>query len=394
VPTDAPFDATADALVDAPPPDAPPAVATRAGLIVVTQVTVSNPEAQEFGGFGGAVVSVVFSDLSTATVPPVYDSIGGGITGCTVFTYDLSAGEGPPVAVDEGLVSVGATGHSPFSCSFVDQASSPGYLCSPQSSSAAGPIPTGSVIAPQDGGAVAVDVIGADFAGLNPRGMWLTLSGLANDANNGAWPVLQLGGSSSQLIIFNPQAVLEPVQDQGAYTLVVGAGPIPGVYSSFLDEDKEVTVTKASGDELAGFTATAFPNGGGLALQGLQPHELPLDNIESVTFTCDGAINTCGKDDGGAINWMVVSMVANDGSLAGAGPFDLGHGATRSASLQCRSLADAVVIPQEAMEAFLSIGPTRIETRVLRLADLPQLDDLNRTHLGIGHGVVGFTTVP
>jgi hypothetical protein len=386
-------------------PDAAVPTATRSGTIAVTQVRITNPQADIAppdgpGGLSGAGVNIVFSDLTTATVPPAFDNFAG-TSGCTVFTYDLADGQAPPDGADEGIVSVTeGTDHSPFGCAF--NAALGEYVCAPATTNASGALPAGTTTT-LVGSTPVLIVMGADFSNMNPRGMYVVVDGFTNDDNNGVFPVVGFDDTNANtLAIGNPNVVAETLADAGTYALLVGVAPVPGNYNTFLDDGTaDVKIAKAASDDINAIDSTQKANGQGFTLDedSDEPHAIPTDG-SAVSFTCSGTNGVCGPDEGGATaNVLAVNMVATNGDISGKLPWELGDGATKMATLRCSTTnTEAITVVADAMAALLSIEPTRIDVRVLSLgAELhftPIEGANNQTNILVGQGLVGFTTVP
>jgi hypothetical protein len=356
--------------------------ATRAGTIAVLDLAA--PEVAS----SGAVVSITYTDLTSPGVEPVFDNVTGfPPTGCTVTVYDLKAGEAPRPRVGEGTVTISGDGlQSPVGpCNFSDTTGS--YLCIARAAAAE----VGDTITPGGGGA-AVTIAGGNFSD-DDLGSWISLSGFTNETNNGVFVIGMVLGPTT-VTIGNAAAVTETVAEPGpAFAVVNGAGPTPLGIDFLNDNGEDVAISAEAGPVVGQFSIDMPAAGEGYTLDDASsdPGDIPTDGSE-VTFSCEGKGGDCGTAPVGIL-LTVIAGEATDGPTDGYPFFVLPPAVSQAASFQCTFPAGTATIPAEAMDAILSINPTRIETRVLRVNGNVSGDGTNNVNVVIGHGIVGWTDV-
>ncbi|MCG8422561.1 MAG: hypothetical protein MJE77_31990 [Proteobacteria bacterium] len=392
-----------DAAVDAQPP------ATRVGTIAVLDTEVFINDGTSVAA--GPAISVVYEDLSAALPPPAVGMEDGPLGSCVVHVFDLT--KSPPdkerPTTDEDAVAVkvnnGTVDTLDVTCGYNDAEKV--YVCP----DGMGAIDANSVAVSNDGGDGTNNTVTITLANANGPfeldivGKHIAVIGFPNALYNGTFPVVARGGAKS-ITVFNPAAngqVLDTMGTGGGYTILAGAGPVPGVTPanvSLLGNDAYVvTIAKAASDEVAAFSKTLNPSGDGLTLANGSPnvYGLPTDAANALTFDCSGTNGgSCGPN-GGAISGFVLSGETTDGDItaAGVGPTDMPDPVSKYATFQCTGVPNttSVTLTQEVLDAVLNTDPkpTRIETRLSRItADLTA----PATTIVVGHSMVGYTDVP
>lgn len=380
-------------------PDAGPAE-LRAGTIAITDVTVTNPIPDGMGGTAtltGAAVSISWTDLTTVTHPPEMGS--GGLGECTIWVYDVGTDEEPERA-DEGTVTITGAESPIAPCNF--QAQLGQYLCLAGGDVAEnGSAIVANVDPTNNPGVAALVIADADFSGMDLEGSWVSLSGWDDPTNNGRFPIVGQGSpGAGSIAIYNPAAVSDTVAIAGdagtppTYTLIQGAGPTPAA-REFLVADDEINVVKTAGGVIpaADVTITSSSDGFTLDDESNQPHALPTETGNAVTFSCGGTNGECGEN-GGAVVGFAISGFTTDAAVSAQNPTAMPPAETQYATFTCRGEpgVDNFEIPSEIWDIVLGTSPTRIQTQVLRVtADLLSIP---ATSLVAGHGVVGWTDVP
>lgn len=374
-----------DTGVDAPTVDAMPidgdVIPDPSGTIAVLDLTVSNPGITA----SGATVNISYTDTQVADVDPVVGEPTPPLGQCSVWVYDVGQTSSRP-GTDEGTVTISGALSPVGTCTF----DGTDYTCS----SGGGTLPTATTIsAPNASGLVTLFATGA-FTGHDLAGARVSLSGFTNAENNGTFMVIDQDGIGNTITILHPGAVAETLTADGSFTAITGAGPTPAA-RDFLGADTMVTIEKAEGTRVPGFSATLTASGEGLTLSddSAQPHALPVDPAAEATFSCNpGANGVCGPN-GGFIAGFVLSGTTTDADITGLLPTAMPDPVTQWARFQCRGTpgANSITLPLEAMTALLGTNPTRIETQLFRITA-----DLNQpfTSAIVGHGFIGYTDVP
>lgn len=382
-----------DAGPDAAAPDAMPPT-RRAGTIVISELRVT---AEADPGLSGADIDIRYVDPDVATVPvfpadATEPAVAAEPGQCVVWVYDGTSTEREPPVIDEGAVTIiGAL--SPIGTCAYD--ADRGYACQ----FATGTVPSETTI---NRTSQKVDWGIAEFTGKDVAGMEVTLSGLARAGNNGTFPIV--ANDDTSLTIVNPNAQTEIVEaDSGAtYAIFAGIGPTPAE-KPFLGDGTMVIVGKAAGAEVAGFADVALAAAGeGLQLlaTSAQLFDLPGAAADS-PFQCGApGDDRCGSTPAGTAPMLLLTGRTTDAALGQAGPTDMPAPANRHAVFECRSAegAQELTLPAAALQAILDTGPTRIETKLLRVV---RTDDVEgdpakpgiTTEILVGHGLVGYTDV-
>lgn len=393
-----PIDA-ADHDAEGDPPDSMPPTATRAMTIAITDVKLTSPQGRAGnGGLGlrGGAIGIEFSDLTQNGGEVIFGTTTAG--GCVVQRFDATHTARP--LVDAGTVTISGDGLlKPVGpCSFIGGA----YRCI----SAAAAAQTSTATATGLNGAVVYSFPGQNFTG-DLVGAYLSVNGFATNAtfNSGtsAFPIV--AQSATSLTAINPGGTgsADTTTAGVTFSVLAGAGPIPtaqtGANAQFLgDEDRSVTISKEADDDWGAVNFTTYVRGSTftLATASTKPHEFPFTAAD-VTFSCTAA--ACGGDGDGMLEALIVSGRTTDAPIPDdAFDFDMPAPVTAYTTFQCGFLLeDSGTIPEAAVTAILSTSPTRIETRVLRVAGTQFNDGEDQLNVGtivVGHGLVGHTTAP
>ena len=387
--------ANIDASIDAMPS------ATRSITIAVTDIALTSPQGGPGGaGIRGGVISVEFLDLTEGGGELVFGTSPVG--GCIVQRWDADGdpnGEHP--SIDAGAVTISGDGllKTVGPCTYMQ---GQGYLCASHGGSE-------SVQAVANGTrAVTYVYSGTPFMNTDLVGSYLSANGFTGAGyNTGTAPFPIIAQSDSSLTALAPANVAAGSETAtAAYAVLNGAGPVPTqglglpVDADFLgDETTEVTVQKAADANWPAIDFTVYTRGEGFALsdESDQPHEFPA-TAEDFTLTCEGTNGDCGADGdapAGTIEAVIVSGRSTDGDVTGLPDFIMPDPVTEYATFQCGFiLGNGGTLMSDAVQAILDTNPTRVETRVLRIAGTQPMDGLNSGNLVVGHGLVGHTTIP
>jgi hypothetical protein len=411
-------------------PDAAPAPATRAATIAVTEVKLLSNDATTTGqAIGGAAITVSFEDLSTDTGTEVLNT---GTPGCSVTTYTCTGtpdtcGFGTPI--DAGAVTISNAdqanpailGAVPGPCTFIaGSGTTPGaYRCPVTQLAGVG----GDLnITAQSG---TLTVAGQTFAS-NLRGTFVGITGAtgAGAAFNGkALPVVQVVNATTLAVAAPGVAAFNAELTGATLTFFQGVGPVPGggapgaAAIDFLSdgapatEEVRVQWTPPANAMLPAVDMKVKPAGQGFVLDDdcagcITPTTFPTsagtDANAKFTITCPTGM--CGTTGGGTgpgaiLDAIAVSGSASNGVTTGIAPFEMPKtGVTKFVSFSCSNLGTKLEIPQPVIKAILDIGPSRVETRALRIsAPLPLKDTANpanEVRVVVGHGFVGHTDIP
>lgn len=377
--------------------EADAAPAAPSGLIALTEVTLTNPEAAALG-LSGASVGIGWVDPATVTVPPV-EGFENNVGGCRITVYDVAAGDEPGTEVDAGNVTITGTASDEFACVFSGAA---GYVCQSTDEAAAGEAAVGATAQPPltPGGPVTYTFPGVDFSGANYVGMHLQVDGFTDEAANGTFPIVGFDPnepSQLQVASLSPPALATAVEDTpGSYLTVVGAGPVPGGFD-FLDGASTVSISKPEAGRVAAIDVDIVPNGEGFALAeaSAEPHAIPTDGSE-VVFLCPGTDpdaltgGDCGTTAGGPLQGMTLSGSTTDASVEGLGFNAMPPAESQYATFQCSAIGQTgAALSAEAMAVILGTSPTRIQVNVSYMAAAIE----GTTNVVAGHTLAGFTDV-
>jgi hypothetical protein len=390
---------------DAARPDATPPRHT--GTVAISEVTVTTPDAP---GVRGGAISIIYDDPADAAGETLFGT-SPPINTCLVKKYTPTNAENPPL--DEGIITLGGSGllKPVGECAF---AAGLGYECTIASG-------TDTVAVANIAGRLYGVQISEDYSDTDLVGSSIRLAGFTGDTAqyNGTFSVVgQVNGKGTttlQVIIASQNTIPAAAPAEHDYRLLSGFGPVPTAGLPFaVDTDflggagTAVTITKPE-TAAPGAPALAInlpPAGEGFELDGegdaILAHEFPF-TAGPVTFTCG---ETCGALPTGAtagLQVIAVSGRTTDVTLPAPSPAAPGFimppvSATDEAyaTFQCTffetppagSNTFTATMPQAAVEAILSTGPTRIETRVFRFSA-----SQTGANVLIGHGVVGHSSL-
>jgi hypothetical protein len=418
------------APADAAPADAPTVTQTKSGTIALTEVRLlTNDPTTNASLIGGAAVSISFDDVTTGEGivrdPPE-------LIGCTVIEYDCDKGGCPlPTKVDVGPVTIsnpnaetpGLLGPAPLQCSTIAGA----YRC-----------PVGNFTALEGTVARAANQLQLTFPGqtfnTNLRGTFVTASGFAGPfagLNGQALPVVRVASAES-LVLGVPGGDIASTAITGiGLTFLQGIGPVPfGAAGSplgaidFLTDSTPATETvriqraanaeagyptaldvtvgpAGEGFVLAEECAAAPPQAPGVCITPTSfPTEVPAGAATDigVKFSCGATGGSCGPNGMGSFpGAFILSGTASNGSTADVRPFEMPKtDVTKVVSFSCNAIGPQISIPNSVISQVLAIDPTRIESRVLRVAaaTVEEPTTKNVTRIAVGHGFVGYTDVP
>ena len=383
-------------------------VKVRSGTLAVTSVNITDPGAASLA-LGGASISLEFDDLTKEDGGTV--TFGSGAIGeCTVVQYDAT--HKPHPQVDEGPIMITGAGlKKPVgTCTFQGGA----YVCvADHQTNVAGTYSASNA----SGGAI-VTITGHDFSTAQV-GMYVSLTGFSDAGMNHTYPVVNVAGTSAQLGV--PPGVAQNASNQAfsgvTYTLIQGAGPIPGGAATvdFINTgagtDHLTIALAANGDYATPISSSLSPIGKGMKLNGpgasctdcAQPHQFPKTAAgnATVSFSCDPAggdmTGNCGEAGDQVAVGLVITGKTTDASVAGLPPYAMPDPTGTWAAFTCKfPTAKAAQIPNGAIAAILATNPKRIETRVFRFAFGlgTDTDTMNDWATVSGHGLVGHTDIP
>jgi len=385
-----------------PVPDAEPA-ATLQGQIAVLDVTLTDPAAVAIsGGIRGAVINAAWQDLTGGGGEVVFGT--GALASCTVVQFDPSHLPNPPL--DASPVTIAGNGllKTVGPCSYDNTLGL--YRCvSHQSTSTA---ITATDLANPPTGVVSYAFSSQTFP-TAPQlvGSQLLVNGFTNAAFNAASSPLQIvsQGGTTTLVVSNVAGEGQGTQSTtGAFTVLNGVGPVAGVGSNadFLGTGStEVHITKAANGVWPAIDQTISVLGEGYDLDdgSALVHGFPAI-ATAQSYTCAGAGGNCGSDTTETLEATIIIGHATRKSVAGLPAFQMPvdvPGVDTWLDWNCVFLlSTSATMAQEAVQAVLDFGPTRIEQRVFRVAGAI-VDDgggLNQTSILVGHGLIGHTDPP
>lgn len=396
-----------DTVVPDANPDVPDAnpVQDRHATVAITDVALTSDDGVAQGWKGGSI-SIAFEDLTQGGGEIVFGT-GNPIGACDVVRYDATHPKHP--IVDAGTFNMSGDGFlkTVGPCSFQDGV---GYTCI--SNAGAESIDgTSSAVTPF----VTYEFSGTPFAGEDVVGSYLSINGFTDTAlNTGAQPRPILVQTDSTLTVLSSGTDGSPATAETAtaqFAVINGAGPIPTnaglgtIDADFLGGSAtSVTITKGTTDEWGAIGFSTDVRGEGFALDdaSTQPHEFPdTAPADPIHFTCGGTGGDCGEEAGGPLQALIISGRTTDTDVSGL-PFDfmMPPPTTSWAEFQCVYLlasTNDAQMPVGAIQAILDTAPTRIETRILRVAGENGTDNnnvLNTSAVLVGHALVGHTTMP
>jgi hypothetical protein len=398
---------------DAGSTDAPP-VATVAGLVDVSDVTLIDPAAAAVGGIRGGVVSIGFSDLSDGNggVALVGTSAVGG---CLVLEYDPT--HVPNRTLDAAAITIANSpaGESPATglltivgpCSFVSAVGR--YFCISNSGTNQAVVAVGANAAAP--GTVELQ-FATPFTGESLVGSHLRINGFATAAYNSGtstFPIVAQPAADT-LIVFDPAGTNGTSETSGggiSDVVLNGLAPVPlaGSGADFLGTGS-IAVSKPASAVWPAVNATVDVPGQGWSLSDAgDPTMLPLGGVASdLVFGCgngspgSASDDTCGDGSTAPVTAMIVAGRATRQSVTALPSYEMPTetpGTDTWLDFRCSAIgAHSVTLTRAALQAIIDFAPTRVEVRVQNAAAAILNDGLNSTTLLAGHAIVGHTTAP
>jgi len=164
-------------------------------------------------------------------------------------------------------------------------------------------------------GATEYTVVGAAFSKADV-GRYLRVTGSGNGGNSGAFPIVAVTSATTAVVV-NAKATAEVFA--ATYTVVAGAGPVPGNSNDPIAGGDELTVAILPGGDMAFHVpeSAPIPAGDAFVLDTASQAvigKLPLDGT-AVTLGCAGQGGSCGLAQA-----TLVRISSTDGSVAGLSP--------------------------------------------------------------------------
>ncbi len=265
-------------------PDAMPA-AEFSGQVSVLDLRVNGiPQL----GHGGQVLAD-YRQIIDETATKIYDDRSPLGAGCAAWVYDFAQGQFPSPNTDHGTISITGTTATIPPCTFVNG----DYACV----AGVGALAATDTITNNGNGTTNVLIQAGTFSDANV-GMYLKLSGAADYANNGAFPIIAVSGGGTVLVVINQDAVSVTAGNATGvqYAIVAGVGPVPpaiGPSPEFLADADTATValTPPTGDAVEAYS-TPVEAGDDFSLTPASQatiSTLPL-NGSTATLECDSDV--------------------------------------------------------------------------------------------------------
>ena len=371
--------------------DMGPPATTYSGSINVLEVDVLNPGTSGTS-FGQGIQASITFHASTDLPPAVLEQNPTSALGCKAYEYTAAEAVIASLGRDEGPVQINAaagTAAPTFpACVFMAGA---GYVC-PESSTGG----TGGTIAAGTGpaaGLVTLTDLDTTFTAATTTNRYVSITGAATAANNGAFPILALIGMNT-IAYGNPAFAAEVLPATATHVNLAAVGPTPSAADpGFLQNDNtmEFVLTPGGDMDLPAFTVTTGTNTVGddfvLDMATLNRlNAIPMDG-SAITIGCTAA--TCGSASG-----MVVSITTTDAPTATLSAFAMPMPTTKRVVVQCAQLAaTSITIPAEYSALLMGSGATRVRTTVIRPTLMTSVTDEDVSAIS-GHAIVGFTNIP
>lgn len=369
--------------------DMGPPATTYSGSINVLEVDVLNPGTSGTS-FGQGIQASITFHASTDLPPAVLEESPTSALGCKAYEYTAAEAVIASLGNDEGPVQITAAAGTAIptfpACVFMAGA---GYVCPEGSTAQVG----GTIAAGPSAGTASLTDTDTTFTAATTTNRYVSISGAATAANNGAFPIVALIGANT-IVYGNPAFVAEVLPAAATHVNLAAVGPTPSAPEpGFLDNDNtmEFTLTPGGGMHLPAFTATTGSNTVGddfvldLATLNLL-NAIPVTGAE-ITIGCTAA--TCGTASG-----MVVSITTTDAPTAGLSPFAMPMPTTKRVVVQCAELAaTSITIPAAYSALLMTSGATRMRTTVIRPTLMTGTTGVDVSAIS-GHAIVGFTNIP
>jgi hypothetical protein len=375
-----------DAAADGPPVDS--GVVTVSGRMSLVESAVLDPGASGTIFGQGIRIDIAFTRSDEAPGPIMEDPPGPSI--CQAWEYTPAQAAAATIGWDEGSVAMSEFGTTPASlptCTF----STDGYSC-PYLSTLSGGGTITDAPDPAPPGVWLFTDADVTYDATNTPNAFLKISGAANAANNGAFPIL--GITDSHTVSFaNPGGTAEPTLPATATHLnLAGAGPTPGAADpGFLANDAEIVFWLEPGGAMdfgqvrLDFSGTVTDD---FTLPTATAAKLNAIPVDGSAITIPGA--------GGFGFSAVLDLVTTDAPLPiqPSAFFVMPPPVTRQAHVRCMisnvNTGTALTVPPVYSAVLARSGATRIQatfSRVIIGAD----DGVIGT---FGHAIVGYTNVP
>lgn len=374
--------------IDAAPPDAPPAPVFT-GTISVAETAVLNPGTSGTFFGQGVVLGAAINDVANLGAPVMEEQPGQPI-GCKAWMFNAAQAGASAIGADEGVLQVTMAGTNAPTYPACAYSAGAGYVCAHTNT-----VSTGGTIAagPAAGTATLTDLDVTYNAG-NTTNRFVRISGATNAGNNGAFPIVGLGGANT-IVYANPAFVAENIPAAGSHVNLALAGPTPSAPDpAFMANNFTATIalTAGGGNHIPTFTSDAGDVGDDFVLETAELNKLNAipTNGAALTLSCT-AVN-CPV---GSATASVVQITTTDAPTAGLSPFAMPAVATSGVRIQCAALGSSTVtVPAAYMALLQAAAGTTTRTRAsfsrLNLLDSP----VANVSLLAGHAVVGFTNPP
>jgi len=380
---------------DAGDDDGPTSNATRAGLVTLFDVTLTDPEATECcSGLRGGELRAHFEDLTQHGGEVIYGT--SPVDGCLLTRYDET--HLPHPDLDGGAITISGDGLLKTVGPCIFFASPRGYLCI--SADVAGATVTATAAA---AGVVNFHLEGADFSNQDLIGSHLLIQGFNDPFLQGAFAIIGQP-SIDELTASVPGAAMGATETATGIQYGVANAAAPSPVFNGLDQDflggasSTITVTKPAVPDAAAIAFTTYPRAEGYELDMLStaPDAFPT-TAQDVRYSCDRTGGKCGAEGDAEREATVVFGHATRSSTAGVFAFDMPYEEAGAEYLDLRCVypsSDAGTIPAAAVQQILDFGPTRIEIEVARVTMVTIADPANAdnvTDVLVGHALIGHT---
>lgn len=391
LPTDAPpgDGSRVDANLDGPSVDAPIDAAPLppfSGTISVLEVDALAPGMAQTTG-QGLRIRASFVNGMMLPLPVLEENTAG--TSCAAWEYSAAEAAHATIGMDEGALFFqfsGGAGAAPQvpSCNYRAQV---GYGCLDQATA-----DSGGTVALSTGDTATFTDLGTTFTSANSLGRYLRITGSANPANDGLFPILAVN-SSSTIQYVNAARVAEVLPGTANHINVAGVGAIPfAADPGFLADNVALTINHVAGGagHFPAFTLVTQPpdqigddfmlDAGSMALIT----HIARDG-QAMMFTCQG---NCFPNNA---QYSEIELVTTDAPVAGLPPLAMPPPVTKQVRIRCSGPStNPLVIPASLAAKLQTAGATRVQATFTRANVLEWPDPLVRAH--VGHAIVAVTT--
>jgi hypothetical protein len=334
-------------------------------------------------------------------LPPSYAQMPGSPFGCVVFektadyylpgSQEIEDGH-VATGLDEGAMQISVSGGSPEfpACEYV---ADEGYQCVSQSG-------TGGDIEVVDAAESLYSITDPSITfGDAEVGRFVNITGAANPANNGQFPIVNLPpGPGNTIVYLNPQqdpvacgTAPEDCEEIGTSASYKSLAALPGGSTPRVADDAEITVEHTAGGD--GHTAdfsksTDIGDSFTLAADSQELiNNIPMDG-SSFTIGC----NPDGTDCGNAMASLLV-VLTTDAPPPPGPPVLMPIPLKKAVQLQCIFLTPTVTVPPEAAAFLAGSGATRVRTTFGRVNPLNFSAGATDFTVIVGNAQVGVTQV-